>query len=803
MLVLNRLALLLLVIIKPFSAAAEDVEMKIGVLAFRGAQSARSMWAPTAEYLSNNIEGYRFDIVPLDLQGMRLAARDRSVDFVLTNPGNYVDLEAGYGASRLATLRNVRQGEPYTVFAAVILTRADHDSVRTLQDLKGRSFMAVSQQAFGGFQMAWRELEEKGIDPFSDFSRIEFADFPQDRIVYAVRDGKVDAGTVRSDTLARMALEGKINLSSFSILNEYKSNRYPFPHSTRIYPEWPFAKLKHTPEQLGQQVAISLLTLSPESAVAVSAKSAGWTIPLDYGPVHDLFRSLKIGPYEALGKVTLTNVLIQYWRWLLGGMTALLLMGVITAYVLRINRHLALSEQILQREISERKQVQAQLARHRDTLERTVKERTRELREDIRQREKAEEALRRSESTLRRLHEITTAAESVFEQKLHQLLELGCDHFELPTGVFSRIREEQYEVVEAVSTDDGVKKGGVVPLQDTFCQLALTSKDAVAIEHAGQSEFRDLLMVQHTGLEAYFGAAVQVTGKRFGTLCFFSTEPRNTPFSSVDRDILQLMAQWVGEEIARQNSQDEARQHQDALAHVSRLETMGQMASALAHELNQPLTAVVNYTRGCIRRLQSPSSDPGQLVGAMEQAVTEAGRAAEIIRGLREFVSKEKAQRGPVDLNTAIREAARIAEAEARQNQVGLHFNLAEPLPLVDADMIQLEQVILNLMRNGFEAMSSDDIVDRQLYIRSSLMDDGTVEVAVRDTGLGLPQVPVEDVFHPFFTTKHGGMGMGLSISRSIIDAHGGRLQADSAEGGGSVFRFTLPVIPEGSKHGA
>ena len=796
--------LLVMVALKPeLSTAGADTEMKIGVLAFRGAQAASDMWEPTATYLSNNIPGYRFSIVPLNLSGMRQAARERSIDFVLTNPGNYVDLEARYGASRLATLRNFRQEKPYTVFGAVIITHTDRNDIKTLRDLKGKSFMAVGKNAFGGFQMAWRELKEQDVDPFSDFSRVEFAGFPQDQIVYAVRDGKVDAGTVRSDTLARMAQEGKIRLSTFRVLNEYSSPGYPFSLSTRIYPEWPFAKLNHTSEELGQQVAIALLTLPADSTAAKSGRSAGWTIPLDYGPVHDLFRSLQIGPYQAIGEVTLTKVLARYWRWLLGGLVVLVMMGLVTTYVLRINRRLGLSQQVLQREVAERKQAQTQLAQHRDTLEQQVQERTQELLEDIRARQQAEETLRRSGSALRRLHEITTSANLDFQGKLCELLELGCEHFELPTGVFSQIHEKSYEIIEAVSPDTHFAKGSLMPLGDTFCQIVLASREAIAIKDIGQSAYRDLPVVQHMGLGAYFGVAVQVAGKIFGTLCFFSTDRRETPFSSVDKDILQLVAQWIGEEIERQNSQDQARRHQDALAHVSRLGSMGQMASALAHELNQPLTALVNYTRGCIRRLQTRSEDAEALVGAMEQAAAEAERAAEIIRGLREFVHKDESQRALIAINTAVHDVTNLAEVEARQQGVALDISLQESLPDVAADMIQIQQVILNLVRNGLEAMADETLEDRHLYISTALLDDETVEVVVRDTGCGLPEVPVEDVFYPFFTTKQGGMGMGLSISRSIIEAHGGRLQAEPAQGGGSIFLFTLPVLAEKLEYGS
>lgn len=794
--------LLLCALGQPVSADVES-EKKIGVLAFRGESAALEMWEPTADYLSSEIPGHKFRIIPLNLQGMNQAVRSKAIDFIFTNPGNYVDLEARYGASRIATLRNLRQGVPFTVFGAVIFTQAGRSDIRTLQDLKGKSFMAVGKDAFGGFQMAWRELKEQGINPFSDATLLRFSGFPQDNIVYAVRDGKVDAGTVRSDTLTRMVQEGKVGPDELRVLNRKNIPGYPFPLSTGIYPEWPFSRLKHTSEELGQQVAIALLTLSPGSPVALAGRSGGWTIPLDYGPVHDLFRSLQIGPYRAMDEVSLSRVLATYWRWLLGGLLILVLMGLAITYVIRINRRLEHSHQVLQGEVAERKQTQTQLAQHRDTLEQQVQARTRELQDDIQARQLAEDTLRRSESALRRLHEITISADTKFQSKLHDLLEMGCEHFEMPSGMFSRIHEKSYEIIDAVSPGKHLVPGSLMPLENTFCQVALASRCAVAIRDIGKSIYRDLPVVQQMGLEAYFGTTVQVAGNIYGTLCFLSTEYRDKPFTSVDKDILQLVAQWIGEEIERQNTQDQARRHQDALAHVSRLGAMGQMASALAHELNQPLTALVNYTRGCIRRLEAGKDNAEVLAGAMEQAASEAERAAEIVRGLREFVRKDESQRTPIAINNAVYAVAGLAENEAREQGVVLELSLQEDLPAITADMIQIQQVMLNLIRNALESMADVNVKDKRLFVSALHPDDKNIEVVIRDTGCGFPQVPVEELFDPFFTTKVSGLGMGLSISRSIIEAHGGRLHAEPAQGGGSIFLFTLPVCFEKHQYGS
>ena len=275
------------------AAYATDTGITVGVLAFRGDELARERWEPTTDYLTDALPGYHFRLVPLDLHGMNDALERGTLDFILTNPGNYVELEAQYGITRIATLRNVRQGQVYKEFGAVIFTRADRDDIRELADLKHASFAAVDSAAFGGFQMAWRELAEAGIDPFHDFTELKFIGFPQDEVVFQVRDGKVDAGTVRTDVLERMASQGVIDLDDYRILNSHVTSGFPFRHSTRLYPEWAFAKAKQTSDELAKAVTLALLDMPAGHPAAAAGKNAGWTVPLDYQRVHELFRALQ------------------------------------------------------------------------------------------------------------------------------------------------------------------------------------------------------------------------------------------------------------------------------------------------------------------------------------------------------------------------------------------------------------------------------------------------------------------------------------------------------------------------------
>lgn len=321
-------------------ALANLPEVRIAVLAHRGEDAALKNWQPTADYLTQAIPSRRFTIVPLMNATLGPAVAAQEVDFVLTNPGSYVALEAQHGVTRMLTLRALRQGRVLTEFGAVIFTRADRDDIRTLADLKGKTFMGVGKGTFGGFLMAQRELQAAGVDPYKHFERLEFSGLPQDAIVYAVRDGRVDAGTVRTDLLEGMAAEGRIDLADFKAIGARSYPDFPFLASTRLYPEWAFARLRHVPDTLAQQVAVALLSLPPDSPATRASQSAGWTVPLDYTPVHELFRALRVGPYQNHGEVHLVDVVRQYWLWIAALTLVPAVLGSILFYILRLNRRL-------------------------------------------------------------------------------------------------------------------------------------------------------------------------------------------------------------------------------------------------------------------------------------------------------------------------------------------------------------------------------------------------------------------------------------------------------------------------------
>ena len=244
----------------------------------------------------------------------------------------------------------------------------------------------------------------------------------------------------------------------------------------------------------------------------------------------------------------------------------------------------------------------------------------------------------------------------------------------------------------------------------------------------------------------------------------------------------------------RKRMEEETLRHQERLEQTSRLITMGEMASSLAHELNQPLSAIANYCMGSVNRLKSGDYRREDILAAMEKASAQAERAGKIIRRTREFVKKSEPVRAPAALAEIVEEAIGFAEIEARKAAVAIQVSIPPDLPPVFADRIMVEQVVLNLVKNGIESMQQTPPDARALNLAARLDGEGMVEVTVADRGCGMTDGQVERLYTPFFTTKAEGMGMGLNICRSIVEFHDGRLWVQPNPGGGSVFRFTLPV---------
>ena len=573
----------------PACAAGETV--RIGILAYLGADHTLEDWSGTVAALRAGMAGRaEVTVMPLDHAGIRLALQRREVDFVITNPGHYVELELQEGISRLLTRQSQ---EPV---ASTLVVRDDRSDIARFADLRGRTLAVVGTEAFGGYQVASGVLLKNGIDTERDLT-LKAVGLPMTAVIRAVVSGAADAGVLRACVLESQQAAGAPEAARLRVLGAVGRSPGGCALSSAVYPDWPIAKARDTAPELARHLALALLSMPPEGT------GERWTVPLDYQPVHDLFRELKIGPYAHLRHETLAAFLWRVRHWL--ALAGVVLIG----WIVHVAR-----------------------------VERLVRRRT---------------------------------------------AELAAAHAELMQEMSARRLAEQ-------------------------------------------------------------------------------------------RDALHLRE----------------------LDHAGRLSIVGEMASGLAHELNQPLAAIVNYADGCAIRLRSGRADPDSLLAATARIQQQAERAAKVIQHMRAFVRKRDPELVPCNLNAVVQETLGLFEGMVRRAGATVTLAPGEGLPPVRADKVQLQQVLLNLFQNALDAMK-DGAGDKHLAV-STHAEAGGACVAVADSGAGLPPAVRERLFEPFFTTKAEGLGLGLALCKSIMDAHQGRLEAGPATGGGTVMTAWLPAAEEG-----
>lgn len=229
------------------------------------------------------------------------------------------------------------------------------------------------------------------------------------------------------------------------------------------------------------------------------------------------------------------------------------------------------------------------------------------------------------------------------------------------------------------------------------------------------------------------------------------------------------------------------------MAHLSRIAAVGAMASSLAHELNQPLTAICGYAEACQNLLRQGVDLPGNMLEYLSELQSEAVRAGRIVQRFRAYVRKAPPQRGPQDINAVVREALDIVRVRLQRSGVGLRLQLADGLEQAAVDPVQIQQVLVNLVQNAMDAMAAVEPANRRLVIKTAAAEGG-IRVSISDSGVGLSSPSADRLFQPFFTTKVGGLGLGLSICRSIIESHGGRISASANADHGMTFEFTVPT---------
>lgn len=400
--------------------------VKIGVLAKRSNDITMQKWGDTAQYLTQKIDGYKFEIVPLSFLELEKSVEEKKIDFLLTNTMYYVELEHLYGISRIATLKNrSHSGDVVTSFGGVIFTK-ESSAIESLEQLKGKRFGAVDKNSLGGWVMAQKELKDADIE-VEDFSELQFF-ATHDAVLRALKNNLIDAGTVRTDTFERMVQAGLIDAKEYRVLSLKKYRDFPFKVSTTLYPEWPFAKLSSTSELLADRVLIALLEMPSDSKAALSAHIAGWTIPLDYSKVLKLLEELHLGPFAKLSQITLLQIYHKYKIWITSIATLFFLISLALFYIISLNKKL-----------QEKKAV---IEEFNSSLEEKIQERTKKLKKMY----SHEKYLKSILSTSAEINELLITSIST-QTLLHSSLKRLVEHKDYNLVLIGLVKESGLDIV--------------------------------------------------------------------------------------------------------------------------------------------------------------------------------------------------------------------------------------------------------------------------------------------------------------------------------------------------------------------
>ncbi|MEW7973641.1 MAG: PhnD/SsuA/transferrin family substrate-binding protein [Candidatus Thiodiazotropha endolucinida] len=766
----NNLALwLLFLACQGIALSAQPADtVTIGVLAKRGFSITLQRWSPTIDYLNQSLPEYYFSIRPLDFKEIPPMLEARKIDFLLANSAIYIQSEHDFLVFRIATLINRSIDHPLDRFGGVIFTRADNPGLQQLHDLKDRTLAAVDDTSFGGYLMAQRELEERGIDTANGLT-ITFMG-THDAVVRAVLDGRADAGTVRTDTLERMAEAGLIELDRIKLLNPMPVDGFPYLLSTRLYPEWPVAALKHVSNELVKAVSHALMSMPPDHPAALASKTYGWTVPANYQPVHELFRSLNLPPHrqpppKLIDWIRLHPVTSE----LFGVMLLILIITLLRLF--KLNHRLACSQ--------------------------------RHLTQSLKAEERSAAIL---QSNMERLKESEEKFSSLAVSALDGIIMLD------PHGRVSFWNLAAEHIFGYSSSD-------AIGLEVDQWLVSDTEGDPAA----GQLNH---YIGTHDSPPP--GTTLQVITRRQDGELF----PSEIAISSVQVRKGWYVICVLRDITYRKQLESERRHLETELAHRHKMQALAQLSDGISHEINTPMQAIGNNLEFLldsfydIRELlaiqdrmmenmrQVPSLqdsvetfnkaleelDPEYLVSEVEQAVNQSLGSSEqvkrIVRSLRIFASPDSTETQRTDLNKLIQDLVAISH-KLWSSHADLQLDLQVSELVIDAFPGELSQALLNLMINASQAIEESDATVPGLIEITVGKQDGLAIIDIRDNGTGIPPEVSGHIFNPFFTTREQGKGSGQGLTLShdvIVRRHGGKLSFQSEQGEGTTFTISLPL---------
>jgi len=825
------------------SSTKTDIPVRIGVLAKRGADFCRNKWTPTIDYLSEHIEGYSFSLLPLTFKQIEPAVEKQEVDFLFANPSYYVVMEVREHVERIATLINKDSDDrPVLEFGGVVVSLTERNDINKFKDLVGKRFVSVDPKAFAAWQSVKLEFLRKGVRPGKDFSELTFTD-TEDQVIYDIRDGKADAGSVRTNILERMAKEGKINLADFKVIahQNYK-HKITHLHSTDYYPEWPLAKLSHTDNRLAELVATNLINMLPTNQAARQGSYYGWTIPLNYQPVHECLKRLKEPPYENYGKLSLLKTFHQHK---------------LTVYVFAVFFLLLLLQSLklksgnlrLKKSIIDRENEQAK----RQKIEGLLQKRQEEL-ASIYQASPTGmgvvvdrvfqdvnpcfcEMVGYSEQEL-----LGKSSAMVYPSaKEHQ--RIGREHQRLVAEHRVSIIESAMQhkngniiniLISWIPLDQGDLSAGIVFNILDITEQRKISKNLLATEKKYREMMESMsdpvyICSQDYRVEYMNPAMIERNGQDArGEFCYQAIHGFTQPCpwckdkdksqgmyfeaditSPKDKHAYHISISPITNEDGSISSMivfrdtTEMKKLEQQLRQSHKMEAVGTLAGGIAHDFNNILTSVLCFAETA----QDSISVDCQAYDDISEVIKGGNRAAKLVKQILALSRKGTEKLEPLKPHLVIKEAIKLLRASLPAT-VSIEEEIDPEAGEVLADQTQIHQIIMNLCTNAFHALENEKGV---LRIKLRRVELGATELAeetevspgpfialsVSDTGCGMDRAIIERIFEPYFTTKdvNQGSGLGLAVIHGIVKKYKGFIGVESELGQGTSFHIYIPAL--------